>query len=711
MAAPRLVDAAGVPLRLADKPLFIGGEGAIYTVHGDEKIVAKVYKQPQGHQRAEKLRVMAAAATPGLLRIAAWPTQTLHERRGGPILGIVMPRIADHKEIHHLYSVAERKKSYPQADYRFLVHAAMNCAIAFEAIHAEGHVVGDVNQKNVLIARDAIVRFVDCDSFQVRAPDGRIFRCEVGVPEYTPSELHRRKFSELDRTPNNDCFGLAVLIFHLLMMGRHPFAGVFLGKGDMPLEKAIQEGRFAYARNGSTMQMKPPPNTLPMSVLDTRLVELFERAFAPSKGTPPTRPTPAQWKVALGQFRDRLLACKIDKRHYFPKSLAVCPWCKIMGDIGVVYFLPTTQPGSLTLEPFDLTAVWAQIEAVRPPLTGVIPWAPLNPKPHGRPLPSSLRPLSPRPVLNTPPASPAKPDPFFAWFTFVGMLSGLIWLVPAWPVGLTCLIGFGAWFAAILCTRDRRIRAAMERHREEVATTHKNNDDLIRKWESKNADWFREYKERLQRHESLASQLKALRSALETANVEAEASFRQTLQKLEKSRAMYSKLVEAYKRELSDLAHRSKQVQLDKYLDSKLIRDAKLKGINNDRILSLSSFGVETALDVTRLNSIKVPGIAKVLTGRLFDWRNSLARSFRPKDGVPASERAAVDQRHVPRIRQIQNSLRNGSRTLSDIVERYKQRRTGLEQQIGLLAPQADQSEADLAVVELMKAEAESTVA
>ena len=59
---------------------------------------------------------------------------------------IVLPRVTDHREIHHLYSPAHRKIDFPTADRSFLIHVARNCAAAFESIHAAGHVVGDVNQ-------------------------------------------------------------------------------------------------------------------------------------------------------------------------------------------------------------------------------------------------------------------------------------------------------------------------------------------------------------------------------------------------------------------------------------------------------------------------------------------------------------------------------------------------------------------------------------
>jgi DNA-binding helix-hairpin-helix protein with protein kinase domain len=62
------------------------------------------------------------------------------------------------------------------------------------------------------------------------------------------------------------------MIFLLLFMGRHPFSGRFLGKGDMPIAKAISELRFAYSAMRADVQMDRPPNTPPL-LSRTRLKE------------------------------------------------------------------------------------------------------------------------------------------------------------------------------------------------------------------------------------------------------------------------------------------------------------------------------------------------------------------------------------------------------------------------------------------------------
>ena len=110
----------------------------------------------------------------------------------------------------------------------------------------------------------------------------------------------RHSLGATRRTANHDAFGLAVLIFHLLFMGRHPFAGRYLGQGEMPIERAIAETRFAYSHDNSRTQMAPPPYTPPIEMVGPAMTGLFERAFhadgrrvaarAPRHGSMPSMP-------------------------------------------------------------------------------------------------------------------------------------------------------------------------------------------------------------------------------------------------------------------------------------------------------------------------------------------------------------------------------------------------------------------------------------
>ena len=276
-----------------------------------------------------------------------------------------MPRVEQHHEIHTLYSPAHRKVTFPHADWSFLIRAARNCAVAFDVIHGCGHVIGDVNQGGILVSKQATIKLIDCDSFQVRH-GGRLFPCDVGVPHFTPPELQGKSFKGLHRTEDHDRFGLAILVFHLLFMGRHPFVGRFQGKGDMPIEQAIVEGRFAFSQNAARMQMMPPPFALRLRDASAEIAALFERAFRLRANGRPGRPAAAEWARGLDALEHSLSRCAEYAAHTFHASLSTCPWCQIEQNGGPDLFIALTAAVKLGGK-FDLDKVWAAISAIQLP--------------------------------------------------------------------------------------------------------------------------------------------------------------------------------------------------------------------------------------------------------------------------------------------------------------------------------------------------------
>lgn len=229
--------------------------------------------------------------------------------------------------------------------------------------------IGDVNHGGVLVSEKATVRIIDCDSFQFEA-GGKRFFCDVGVPTFTPPELQGKPFRGIARTPNHDNFGLAILVFHLLFMGRHPFAGRFLGRGDMSLEKAIAEFRFAYGVNHRAYQMEPPPNVPPLTVASPAVASLFERAMSPAAAQNGARPTGKEWIVTLEGLEKLLKTCNANVSHSYFKDLGSCPWCHLEAATGVVLFNIWIQRGP---QPHfgSIDALWAAIIAV--PSPGPVP--------------------------------------------------------------------------------------------------------------------------------------------------------------------------------------------------------------------------------------------------------------------------------------------------------------------------------------------------
>jgi DNA-binding helix-hairpin-helix protein with protein kinase domain len=365
-----LLTSAGTPLRLG-RELGRGGEGAVYAVAGRDGQVAKVYHRPPDARKQAKLAFMAAHAERALLDYSAWPQETLHAARGGPPIGFLMQAVSRREAIHALYSPAQRRETHPELAWDFLLFVARNTAAAFAALHAHGHVLGDVNQGNVAVGGDSRVVLIDCDSFQVDAR-GTVHVCEVGVGHFTPPELQGvPSFDQVVRTPNHDNFGLAVLLFHLLLGGRHPYCGVPLAHGvGEALEADIRGFRYAFARDARRRGIAPPPRALPVGMLPPLLVAMFECAFT-EPGARGARPTARQWVDALDAVRGGVRRCGRTAMHVHPAHLHACPWCALERE-GVVHFLDPRMLHARVDPAAFVAQAWARIEAVaEPPLFGL----------------------------------------------------------------------------------------------------------------------------------------------------------------------------------------------------------------------------------------------------------------------------------------------------------------------------------------------------
>lgn len=840
----QLRDHLGHDVRLPSKPFAVGGEGAVFDVLGRPDLVAKLYSKPQSKERCDKLRAMAKLCSADLLKIAAWPTATLNAGDPKAVDGILMPRVVDHLEIHHLYSVAQRKKDFPEADWGFLLHTARNCAIAFEAVHRHGHVVGDVNQKNVMVSRKGVVALVDCDSFQV-AEGSRIFRCGVGVPEYTPPELHGKSFSGIDRAANHDNFGLAVLIFHLLMMGRHPFSGVPQVKTDIPIEKAIQEGLYVYARNPT--KLKPPPHVPPVTMLDASTLGLFERAFGSAR-----RPTATEWRAALDAAMKTVTRCKNDPRHSYLAPAGNCPWCHLIAVSRLMFFLPGLGAAATPFRPEDIQQLVLRLNGMQIVFPAYVRPRPAGPvqlslppgfrsvkKPSLLPRPAppvpvqspTLAPLPPppallsKPVLKPYPPAPAElprpelrpiplpdypppptlgpPDPFLPRLCLVGMVAGFFVIAVAKPVGIITVVAFGVWWAVMVATETKRRGMALksltaahgfecdrmdEEHAELWRPTEEANrrlmeawqsanststakyqslckgiDDenvrqlaaweaenasrlaayhrirteidqenqrltaayealkaarqaehdrasrevdaanrrLIADWEASNAPWVAEEKRWRDRAARAESEIRRLESELDTQRAASVARFQQRKGEAGVVAGSHDRAKQEYEKELKQAQLDSKNIQIEEHLDKFLIRQANLKGITGDRILSLESFGIETAKDVRILNRQKVPGIGPVLSQRLFGWRNGLVSSFVPKQSLPESERNRIASRYAPVLLPLAQSIQGAIQDLEGLIASHRACEEKLLKNIGAAAHNLSIAEAHLKAMRL----------
>ena len=320
-----------------------GGEGAVHARIGNQDQACKIYTRPPSDARTAKLTWMVARLQqhPDLAQWCTWPQALLFDQQHHCV-GFVMERLHELWPIHEVYQPEQRKAALPLAGWDFLVRVATNCARMFETLHKYAVIVADVNERNIFVDADATVHLVDCDSFQIQDGD-QFFGTGVGVVDYTPPELQGKDFRLVPRTVEHDRFGLAVITFKLLMMGRHPFSGGPTGD----LHQAIANKDWDYPQLAQRLR-----HLLPWSVVAPPVRAAFASAF-----TDEQRPSASLWIERLAAFEASLQPCRREPLHKIPAGLGSCPWCTIEQVAGYAYFSrPQTQWQSKWQSPEALLA-------------------------------------------------------------------------------------------------------------------------------------------------------------------------------------------------------------------------------------------------------------------------------------------------------------------------------------------------------------------
>lgn len=640
-----LFNSSGGPILLGHE-IGRGGEGAVYEISSASGQVAKVYQRAPDQKKQAKLKFMASTADAKLLSYVAWPQDTLHQTRGGPVVGFLMPRVNRSAPVHMVYSPAHRKQDYPKAAWDFLLYVARNIAASFETIHVHGHVIGDVNQSGVMVSHDTKVVLIDADSFQITAK-GVTYLCEVGVPHFTPPELQRQT-AEVARTKNHDNFGLALLIFHVLFGGRHPFSGRPLrnGVGDV-LEADIREFRYAYARDSKSRGLEPPPNAIPVSILPESMESMFHLAFT-ERGASGGRPTALQWLSALDHLRGLLRKCSASSMHMYPNHLAKCPWCALEQQ-SVFYFIDLGTTYSPTSSGFVITRVWALIEAEKAPAPLTIP-VPGNYSVKAQPLPEGV---------------PGKIAIGFYRVIAIVIAVGFYLKVPAlWWIAI--IVGFiGLGVASEVGSSKRTL-------------------------------------EKGKRSEVLRSAQKEYSTLVDRVKDETgPEGFNSRRSKLSTLRDEFLDLPKAEKQELDTLRATAVERQKRKFLEKFFIDSANISGIGPGRRATLRSFGIETAADVDQNRVMQIRGFGWTLTSALLDWKVGCERRFvfNPALAVTPADVNVVRTKFAARRAVLERALTAGPGQLQQFRQTASSRFSSLKPQLDATARNLAQAHADLSLL------------
>ncbi len=313
-----------------------GGEGVIYLPVHARNLCAKLYHpHHRTKENSNKLGFMTKEpiniTDPDI--IVSWPITRLYEdREHQTFLGFLMDKV-DMTRFHEFHLLFDKKDRVIKFGYHFnwkmILASALKIAVLVSIIHKNGHRIGDLNDRNILISREAKVALIDCDSFQVTdASKHSTYQTKVGTPEYLPPELARKGAlnTPVDRL-YSDRFALAILIFRLLMDGVHPFQskGFRVRNANNTADK-IQLGYFPYT--GNVDGVIPPLFAPPYSRLPVGVQALFHRCFVSGHKDPRRRPAAEEWVNLLENELNNLRVCKKNSAHLFSNEFPICPWCE-----------------------------------------------------------------------------------------------------------------------------------------------------------------------------------------------------------------------------------------------------------------------------------------------------------------------------------------------------------------------------------------------
>jgi DNA-binding helix-hairpin-helix protein with protein kinase domain/Tfp pilus assembly protein PilF len=638
----------------------IGAEGEVYEIQDNSDLVAKVYHEPPPPEKAEKLVVLSRFGNERLFNLSAWPVSTLRDAPDGEVVGFVMKKISQAEEVHALHSPKSRLQKFPEASWAFLIYVAANIARAVALIHENGLVIGDVNPKNILVTRKATVYLLDVDSFQI-STDGKTYRCDGGFPEYTPPELQGVAFRDVDRAQEHDCFGLAAVIFQLLFMGRHPFSGRYLEAGEMPLERAIRERRFAYGADSEARKMRQPLGTLALDSIPPPLVHLFRRAFLSTD-----RPRPREWIEPLDALAKALKKCELHSGHYYYRELRDCPWCEIESQARVRLFNFLIPGDDSRRGHFRLDEIWKEIESVKSP---------------GAPMIRSDKRLTP--------LAPSAEVADFARvmrYRFILALKFSVFAGVAIPVFvgfpfaffLLVLAGYAAcaiakveWPATMQLFIQQRQSSLGRRLLEKVRSRRRRAEEAARR--------LQEQYDREAGSERWGAKRDELRNQKET----------------------YENLAQIRQFRFQQLEAEARKARLFEFLDQFEINEAEIMGIVPPIKAALLSHGVETAADVIEEVS-QIPSVGRSQAERLLEWRRDLERGFVFDTARGVSPEARVKtEREVDALRfRLESELSGGAHYLRLVKQEIETSRQKLQPALTKARQDLAQAEKDLEVAD-----------
>lgn len=628
-----------------EKQIGKGGEGEVYLIEGNQKIAVKILTGKYDQLKVEKIKAITSLELSKNSPLVAYPNKLVTSKEG-KVLGFSMMYVEGHKAIHELYGVKSRKTNFPKSDFKFLIRVATNTARAIAQVHSSNCIIGDINHSGILVSNNATVVLIDADSFQINFQN-KIYPCVVGVPDFTPPELHGSSLRDITRTSEHDNFGLAVLMFQLLFMGKHPFSGKY-SKKDLTLSEMIAQDLFVYSRR-SIGNSSPPPGAPTLEILPVEMQEAFERSFSKNHTN---RTTAQEWIKLLVDLESKLKTCSRSSMHIHPSHSIECPWCKMETSAGILLFIENFSEilnSNIQALILDVDKILSKLNQLNiSQLNFYLPK--LNLK---IPLVSAIAAKEKRRIKFSTLGS--RSLYLILFIIFLNFPSFLI------PILIGCCLVY--WSRKRFLLSDEK--------------------------------WQNQYEIIMQQHDSYVRNWKNRINPNELQNL--ETSVRRMI-------GDYKELKPLKESKLNNLKNNHREKQLEIFLDKFLIKNASITKIGPSRKVTLASYGVETAADISYGKITSIPGFGDAMASELVNWRSSMARKFNYNPSLTQEDKddqKKIEMEFLTKNNLLQKQILENSHKIDQLFERVKLLQQNVDPAFQSIVDQKMQFETDMKFLEI----------
>nr|WP_246367250.1 hypothetical protein [Microbacterium marinum] len=269
-----------------------GGEGTVFEV--DSHTVVKIFDTD--HVTAHRRAKVELLVNSGFNVVGVCAPTALVLNEADEFVGYAMPRAAGRELQRTLFNRRKFEREFPSWKKADLVDICLSFLRKVEYLHSKNVLLGDINPKNVMVDENKHVSLIDADSWQING-----YPCPVGTPMFTSPRMLGTAYSEDLRTPQDELYAVATMLFMIIMTGQFPY----IRKGtDGNIVELIKEGNFAFQYGSRNNKDQPDGDWKYMwSHIHKPVKDLFWHTFHNEGQRHAQRPTVIEWIEAFQGYR------------------------------------------------------------------------------------------------------------------------------------------------------------------------------------------------------------------------------------------------------------------------------------------------------------------------------------------------------------------------------------------------------------------------